>query len=950
MKRKIEPCIFFVLGLLFWASSVLGQKTEVSAKNWFPQYDFNATQFQKPAQEFGPYARWWWPGNDVTKQELEREIKLFADNAFGGVEIQPLTKRLPILDDETKKRILSWDTPVYYENVRTVMEQARKSGLIVDITNGSSWPTGGPYLKAEEGFLNLLFSSQDVQGGRKLSISVPVIRNNTGVPSRLEAVVAVKALPKRTDDKSITIPLDASSTLMLTDLVKGDTLFWSAPIGDWKIIAFWSKPNSLVGSWVAGPKQGPILNLFDSLAVKKNYDYLFGHRTGLEQYYGNPMRAIFTDSYEFTVDRHYSLDFISYFKKKRGYDVTPWLPANMQKSYNFVSFLNPNKAPDFKYSIEDWRLKYDYDVTLAELLDDHFIKTSSNWTEKRDLLFRTQPYGLKLDNVAAAGHSSIPETETMVGAEAGIKIQASGAHLYNRPILSCESAVYVNRSYMTTPQKLRLVVDKLFTSGVNQIIYHGVPYKYINERTIPEGWYPFGNRFSSNLGEGNVFWKYQKEINEYISRTQYALRSGKPHADVLIYLPFLRPEIPFNPEEILKLGYLEGVEPALPESQEALSSEQLKWAKIFYPFINQLEANGYTWDWVNDASIQEARLDKDKQINVRGNRYQALVLVDDSLVEMKTAEKINGMAKQGMNFLAIGKLPSKQPSYLNWETNDKITEQQIVEALKSKNSLHIPTGVDFGRWFKTLDQSVRFNGKYAFVRQVEREMSDGSRIHFIWNKSEAWQPFSLTLDKKYKNACWLNAETGKITARDLRNVSYTIPPYSSIMLFAGTKSGIAPEFLSKPEPIAYQVKEVLKIEKWDISSDSISVKNTLLFDWKNNERFKYLSREGLYKSTFQMDEINPQAAWFIDLGKVFFTAEVVINGKPAGKRIFAPYSLNITHLLKKGENTIEVRITPGQLNGFIGEAAMGNVLFNDYKSNTGLMSAGLVGPVVLYKK
>jgi len=82
-------------------------------------------------------------------------------------------------------------------------------------------------------------------------------------------------------------------------------------------------------------------------------------------------------------------------------------------------------------------------------------------------------------------------------------------------------------------------------------------------------------------------------------------------------------------------------------------------------------------------------------------------------------------------------------------------------------------------------------------------------------------------------------------------------------LFAGTKNGIEPEFLSKPEPNAYQAKEVFKIEKWDISSDTISVKNTPLFDWKTNEQFKFSSHEGLYKSTFQLNELNPQASWFI---------------------------------------------------------------------------------------
>ena len=934
---------FFMLGF--------SQISEKNKKNWFPVYDFTASQFKVPPLEFGPLARWWWPGNDVTNEELQREINLFADNAFGGVEIQTLTNRLPIIDKEARERVMSWDTPVYYEHVRTVMEEARKRGLTVDITNGSGWPTGGPYLKPEEGFINLLFAAKDIQGGNQLVLPVPPIKNETGVPARLAAVLAVKALQKKADDKSTTIPLDASSTLVLTDHVKNDSLYWTAPVGDWKIIAFWSKPNSLTGSWVAGPKQGPLLNLFDSLAVKKNNEYLFGPRTGLEAYYGNPMRAIFTDSYEFAVDRHYSLDFMSFFKKRRGYDVTPWLPANMQKGYNFVSFSNPNKDPDFKYSSEDWRLKYDYDITLAELLDEHFIKTSSNWTEKRGLAFRTQAYGFKLDNIASAGHASIPETESMSGAEASLKIQASGAHLYNRPILSCESAVYMYRSYMTTPQKLRLIVDKLFTAGVNQIIYHGVPYKYINDKTIPEGWTPFGNKYSSSLGEGNIFWKYQKELNEYISRSQYALRSGKSHADVLIYLPFLRPEIPFNPEEILKGGYLEGVEPPLPASSESQSSEDVKWAKIFYPFINQLEASGFTWDWVNDASIQEAMLDDDKQINIRGNRYQALVLVDDSLIEMKTAQKINAMAKRGMNFLAIGKLPSKQPSWLNWETNDKITEQQIVDALKSKNSVHVSSGNNFEAWFKTLNQSVKFNDKYTFARQIEREMSDGSRLQFIWNKSDAWQPLSLTLNKKYKNAYWLNAETGTMTrVDDLGNVSMVIPPYSSIILFAGTKSKIEFSLLSNSELTVIGAKKILEIEKWDVNSGKVSIKDTLLFDWKTNERFKYSSQLGVYRSSFQLDEVNPQSIYFIELGKVYYTAEVEINGKPAGKRINAPFSLNVSEFLQKGKNTIEVRVTLGQLNGFIGEAEKGDNRYNEFKMNTGLLSSGLVGPVVLYEK
>lgn len=956
MKNKITYCLLLLVGLSFSFNSIRAQKKDTPKKNGLPFYDFNATQFKVPGQIYGPLARWWWPGNDVQKEELQREINLFADNAFAGFELQTLTLSLPEAAKVSDK-VLSWDTPEYYENVKTVLEEAKKRGLIVDMTNGSGWPPGGAFLAPEDGFLNLLFAEKDIIGGSQISIAVPSIDNTTGVASRLESVLAVKVLPNNAGTNSKPVSLDTSSIQILTNTIKNNTIHWSAPAGNWKILAFWSKPNKLLGSMVASSKQGPVLNHLDSLKVIKNYDYLFGLRTGLQSYFGNPLRAIFTDSYEFAVDRHYSKDFLSFFKKQRGYDAAPWLPANMQTAYNYATWKNPNSSPEFSFGSEDWRLKHDYDLTLSELFQEHFVNASRNWTEKRGLLFRNQGYGMNLDMIAIAGHTSIPETESMLGQEAMLKVMASGAHLYNRPILSSESVVFAKRAYMTTPQKTRLAVDKLFAAGVNQIIYHGIPYRYKTDETMPIGWNPFcspGINFSSDFGEGNTFWKYQKELNEYIGRTQYALRSGKPRVDVLIYFPFMDVDgLPDNPEEIMTNGYMEGVEPALPKARlsgaaKKAVAEKAEWAKKIYAVINQLEANGITWDWVNDPSIQEAKLDADKQINIRGNRYQALVLVGISVIQLKTAQQINGLAKKGMNFLAVGVTPIKQPSYLNWEANDKITEQQITMAVKSSNSLHIESEGDLNGWLKTLNPTVKFNGKYTFTRQAQREMSDGSRIQFIWNKSEVWQTLSLNLDKKYKNAYWLNAETGKITAiTDIKNVSCVIPPFSSIILFAGTKNSVESKVLTKEEAIAYEAKEVLKVEKWDVRSGTISVKNTALFDWKTNEQFKFSSEEGVYQSTFQLDVINPKASYFIDLGKVCFTAEVIINGKAAGNRINVPYNLNITNLLQKGSNTIEVRVTPGQLNSFIGEATKGNKQFNAFKKEDGLMAAGLVGPVIL---
>ena len=115
---------------------------------------------------------------------------------FGGVEIQPLNLFIPGSKEQHEK-VVSWDTPDYYENVRTVMEEARKHGLTVDMTDGSGWPPGGPHLSPADGFLNLQFAAVNVTGGNTMHILLPSITNTSGLPSQLAAVLATKLFAKR---------------------------------------------------------------------------------------------------------------------------------------------------------------------------------------------------------------------------------------------------------------------------------------------------------------------------------------------------------------------------------------------------------------------------------------------------------------------------------------------------------------------------------------------------------------------------------------------------------------------------------------------------------------------------------------------------------------------------------------------------------------------------------
>ena len=101
---------------------------------------------------------------------------MLANNGFAGVEIQPLT--MGINPDAPKQRldsIYSWDSPSFYEHIAAVMEQAKLSGITVDLNGGSGWPIGGPQVAPGESMLTLAYSDTVLNADvdRDFVINVP---------------------------------------------------------------------------------------------------------------------------------------------------------------------------------------------------------------------------------------------------------------------------------------------------------------------------------------------------------------------------------------------------------------------------------------------------------------------------------------------------------------------------------------------------------------------------------------------------------------------------------------------------------------------------------------------------------------------------------------------------------------------------------------------------------
>ncbi len=966
-SRKFSMSIFSAFVIV--ACQAQAPKEKPKENSWFPSYDFDAATFQKAPREFGPLTRWWLPGNDVTKEELQREIKMLAENGFAGVEVQPLTMGLNLNGSKERvNRIMSWDTPSFYEHMKAIMEQAKQSEMIVDMNGGSGWPLGGSFFDPNESMRTLAVSDTAVKGGQtfngpvpKLDLRQPKLEGRAAMLAKnpveekwatLLSVIAAKVI-KQSDKQAV---IDPSSIIDLMKNGEGRNIKWTAPgEGEWRIIASWSVPSGEKPSLIASAKTNYVIDHLDTAVVNKTYNYLLGDRTGLTAYYKSPLRAIFNDSYEFHTDRMVSSDFLQLFREINGYDVAPYLSTVFQKGYNHPTYLAsmyPGAKPPYAISeAEGWRVMHDYDITVNEAFNNKFIRASNNWLNKRGMLHRTQAYGFPIDLIESAGAADIPEVEQLFaeGSEGYLKLVTSGAHLYNRPVITQESFVSILRAEMTTPQKIKIWADKSFACGVNQLIYHGTPYKYSNDEYGREGWNtwssPFNSfiNFSTGMNESDPFWKDIKAVNQYLTRSQYALRSGKPKTDVLIYMPFnnfTEDQLAVNPAEILYRGYFEGVEPNITGFGvfEAPATAINTWYKKLWPLVNNLEANGISWEFVNDESLQRAT-HTDGKIYIGENQYQALVLANLPYINLISAKKINTLSKQGLAVWTLGELPKKQPSFHDYEANDKLTSELMKEVANQKTTVgdNLP--------LKSIEQKIRFSKPVDFSRQITREMADGSQLKFIWNKTDQWQTISLTVDASFLNSYWINPEDGKSVKSKDQSAIYNLPPYGSILFFASTKP-IDNNLISEPAPSANGSTETLSIPSWSIQAGDVSVQNSPLFDWRDRKEFQFKSDEGVYTSTFTLASKKPTAHYFIDLGKVFFCAAVSINGRPVGKRLFAPYQLDITEFVKAGKNQVEVRITTTRRNEFVGEGVKGNPKYAQFKGkeNT-LLPSGLVGPV-----
>jgi hypothetical protein len=129
-----------------------------------------------------------------------------------------------------------------------------------------------------------------------------------------------------------------------------------------------------------------------------------------------------------------------------------------------------------------------------------------------------------------------------------------------------------------------------------------------------------------------------------------------------------------------------------------------------------------------------------------------------------------------------------------------------------------------------------------------------------------------------------------------------------------------------------------------------------LVDWteSSDPGIRYFSGTATYRKTISLSGPPPAGDVVLDLGSVREVAAVRVNGRDAGILWKEPFSANIGHLLKAGENRLEIAVTNVWNNRIVGDLQPDAVksfartnLVGKFRANSPLQPSGLLGPVKL---
>ena len=645
--------------------------------------------WQDPPMEARPMARWWWPGGSVQSEVLAEQLALIKEAGFGGVELQPLLLGLGAEDLAVDDRLRTVGQAGFFKKVAGAAELTDRAGLFFDLTLGSGWPGGLP-TSTQNAERQLLMAILDLEGPLAFEGALPEAPDQSYRDS-VEWVLDVLGPPDPSAEMVVVLAgqvgekRDGLPTLVnirdITNSVEGSTLRWEVPVGEWRVMAFYTNSTSHFVMGGAFPGEEADALVVDHLSTR-------GADALLEEYGASALdplpegrvRGVFVDSFELMGELPFTADFREAFKKQAGYDVTPHLPllfrrGGESKYAEMIDFFGQSGGPIY-VSLEPGRserIREDYERVRQKLFEEEFVSRFAQWSHARGLEFRLQAHGGYGDYLDTYALSDVPESEGLFGGGSFdfLKLASSAAHVNDRRWASSESFITLQLfGTRLSDDEMKLLAGRAYSAGINRLVYHGVPYPYT--RADGKAWFPFSGGFGRILAgplpmSSRVDEEYLRELpafNAFLARLSVAMSQGTPSADVA----WLRTDPIYPDEASLQIGR---VDPGAGESSTTRA----------------LRARGLVHDRVSRKMLSEAVAEEGGRFRVGARTYGGLLLDPLPIADPVLVEKILALTQAGVPVVALGDLPTRAPGLRDAEVRDervrnavKKLEQKVIRA------------------------------------------------------------------------------------------------------------------------------------------------------------------------------------------------------------------------------------------------------------------------------
>jgi len=909
--------------------------------------------FRQPANQYRPMVRWWWNGDRVVGEEILRELDVLQAAGVGGVEINPI--RFPAEADPMNTKALTWMSDEWLDMLEVALRGTKERGMTCDMIVGSGWPYGGEFLSRQDQTQMVALGTKNFTGPRHVRLAREEL---------LDSVSPRFVSPYKNSQKELfgitLVPAQLNTTAAsqrMDDQRGHDFIEFDLPAGD-HVLYFLVKLTGFMAVINGAPgASGPVLNHYSEQAVTRYLDRLSKRLSARIGPLGEHFRAFFTDSIELE-GANWCDDMFEQFHRRRGYDLSPWLPFVLFKVGEMGNAVSEKYGAEFSpaFKAQTGLVRYDFEITKHELFQERFVGTFTKWCVMNGVKSRMQAYGMDLDAITCGMMIDIPECETWIRSEKiesfGTgdyrkgrsytminKFVSSAAHLSGKRLISCEEMTNTDDPFHTSLERIKVAGDQSMLSGVTQSVLHGFNYSPL-DAPFP-GWVRYGTYFS----ERNTWCPYFKLWVDYKARLSALFQHSDMHADIAILPPFadLASHYGFQRDPFPKI-----VDPP-----------------YLYKLWEVIHQNGSGCDYLTEDIICQSTVSHGR-LHFNDRSYKAVFLPDVASIRPATAKMLKTFVESGGTLLCIGTLPYQASGLVDNAPDSRIVHE-VFESLRSsyplRTALLMMNEADMVNWYReiqkthALEPDVLISEPTDYISQLHY-VSKGRDVFFFSNYGpQQTHTFRATFNLKDKTPWLWDAESGERapypTSNSKNMLSVTLGPSESRLIVFETSTASAKSTLvAVPKLMPVRADNPLseriiagpwKLKLIHVNGTTQSLALQTPIDLTQRDDLKSFAGTMIYSNRFRVDHTDGH--YLIDLGHLHSVSQLEINGHLIGTRWYGEHTYDVSGALKRGDNEITIKVV-STLGDYM-KTLTDNKTARAWTENTPFYSMGLIQPVRL---